>query len=78
MSTEKNASGLKVTIQRTSKTLKAQLFLSISLFWFALLSWFLPYGHSTEIGGMSWSAAMMLGGATWYVVTKVLIWWEHS
>lgn len=65
-------------IERTSKTLKAQLMLSASLFWFALLSWFLPYGHSSDMGGIAWSTVMMIGGATWYVVTKVLIWWKHA
>jgi hypothetical protein len=37
---------MEITTQRTSKPLTAQLLLSASLFWFALLSWLLPYGGS--------------------------------
>jgi hypothetical protein len=68
-----------VTTQRTSKPLKAQLFLSVSLFWFGLLSWFLPYGgvlDATE--GLSWSATVMIIGGVWYVVTKIQVWWNHE
>ena len=37
-----------VTTQRTSKTLKIQLLISAFLFWFGLLSWFLPYGGALD------------------------------
>jgi hypothetical protein len=67
-----------VTTQRTSKPLKAQLAISAFLFGFGLLSWFLPYGHSSEILGISWAAAMMVIGGTWYVITKIMIWWQHE
>ena len=70
--------GTTITTQRTSKPLKAQLFISVSLFWFGLLSWFLPYGHSSEVLGISWAAAMVFLGGAWYVGTKVMIWWEHA
>ena len=67
-----------VTTQSTSKPLKAQLFLSVSLFWFGLLSWFLPHGHSSDVLGISWAAALAILGGVWYVGTKVMIWWEHG
>ena len=67
-----------VTTQRTSKPLKAQLFLSSTLFWFALLSWFLPYGHSTDIAGLSWAAFAMIAGAVWYTAIKLAVWWHHG
>ena len=70
---------MTVTTERTSKPLKAQLFLSAGLFWFALLSWFLPYGGALDDSdGISWSAAAMMIGGVWYVITKVLIWWHHE
>jgi hypothetical protein len=70
---------MNVTIQRTSKPLKAQLFLSTFFFWFGLLSWFLPYGGALDASeGLSWSVTVMLIGGAWYVVTKVLIWWHHA
>ena len=67
-----------VTTQRTRKKLKARLFLSVSLFWFGLLSWFLPHGHSFEILGLSWAAAAPIAGGIWIVGVKVMIWWEHG
>jgi hypothetical protein len=68
-----------VTTQRISKTLKARLFLSASLFWFGLLSWFLPYGGALDDSeGLSWSASVMILGSVWYVITKILIWWQHG
>jgi hypothetical protein len=69
---------MPVSIERTSKPLKAQLFLSAFLFWFGLLSWFLPYGHSSEVLGITWAAAVMILGGVWYVITKVMIWWGHG
>ena len=69
---------LNVTTQRTSKPLKAQLLISGMLFWFGLLSWFLPYGHSMDIGGLSWAATLMIIGGAWYVITKMMIWWQHE
>jgi hypothetical protein len=77
-----NSSGARrskiINAQRTSKPLKAQLFLSVSLFWIGLLSWFLPHGHSSEVLGISWAAAATIAGGVWYVITKVMIWWEHA
>jgi len=68
-----------ITTQRTSKPLKAQLLLSVCLFWFGLLSWFLPYGGALDTSeGLSWSSAVMIVGGAWYVITKVMIWWEHG
>ena len=42
-----------ITTQRTSKRLKAQLFVSAFLFWLALFNWLTPYGDSTQIAGIS-------------------------
>jgi len=68
-----------ITTQRTSKPLKAQLFLSAWLFWFALVSWFLPYGGAYgESEGWSWSATAIMIGGVWYFITKILIWWNHK
>jgi hypothetical protein len=68
-----------MTTQRTNKALKAQLFLSGFLFWFGLLSWFLTYGGAHDsTDGLSWSAATMIVGGLWYVITKILIWWSHE
>ena len=70
---------MTITIQRTSKTLKAQLFLSTFLFWFGLLSWFLPYGGALDSSsGISWSAAAVIAGGIWFMITKILIWWNHK
>ena len=70
--------GTTITTQRTSKPLKAQLFLSVSLFWFGLLSWLLPHGHTSEVLGISWAAAMMILGGVYYFGVKVMIWWGHG
>ena len=67
-----------VITQRTSKPLKAQLLISAMLFWFGLLSWFLPHGQTPEIAGLPWSSAAAITGAVWYVITKMVIWWEHG
>ena len=68
-----------ITTQRTSKTLKAQLAISMFLMIFGGFSWFLPYGGSLDdTEGLSWSAAMVIIGGVWYVVTKVMIWWNHE
>ena len=68
-----------VTTQRTSKTLKIQLLISAFLFWFGLLSWFLPYGGALDnTKGLPWSATMMIIGGVWYVITKIGIWWQHE
>lgn len=66
-----------VTTQRTRKTLKAQLAISIFLMIYGGFSWFLPYGGALDGSeGMSWSATMVIVGGVWYVVTKMMVWWE--
>jgi hypothetical protein len=68
-----------ITTQRTSKVLKAQLALSMFLMIFGLFSWFLPYGGALDDSdGISWSAATVILGGVWYVVTKIGIWWQHE
>ena len=67
-----------VLTERTSKPLKAQLLISGFLFWFGLLSWFLPYGHTSEVPGLSWAATMMILGGVWYIVTRIGVWWQHE
>jgi hypothetical protein len=67
-----------ITTQRTSKPIKVSLFLSVSLFWFGLLSWFLPHGHTSEVLGISWAAAATIAGGVWYGGTKVCVWWQHG
>ena len=67
-----------VTTQQTSKRLKIQLLISAFLCCFGILNWFLPYGHSMELGGVSWAAGMGILGAIWYVIIKVMIWWQHD
>jgi hypothetical protein len=58
-----------ITIQRTSKTLKVQFFLSAALFWFgALLLLF---------SGKGYFSIMLLGGI-WHLIVKLLIWWQHQ
>jgi hypothetical protein len=48
------------------------------LFWFGLFSWFLPHGHTSEVLGIFWAAAATIAGMVWYVITKVMIWWDHG
>jgi len=68
-----------VTTQLTSKTLKAQLAISMFLFWFGGISWFFSdSGALDNSDGISWSAAMMIIGGIWYVITKLMIWWQHE
>ena len=68
-----------ISTQRTSKPLKAQLFISLFLIMFGLLSWFLPYGGALdETEGLPWSVTAMIIGGVWYMITKVLIWWNHE
>ncbi len=68
-----------ITIQRTSKTLKAQLAISMFLVWFSGMSWFLPYGGALDdSNGLSWSATMVVIGGVWHVITKIAIWWQHE
>jgi hypothetical protein len=70
---------MATTTQRTSKPLKAQLLISSFLFWFSLLSFFLPYGGALDTTeGLPWSVTAMIIGAVWYMITKVLIWWHHE
>ena len=59
-----------VTTQRTSKSLKAQLLISTCLFWFGLLSCFLPYGGALDATeGLSWSETVIVIGGFWYVIS---------
>jgi hypothetical protein len=68
-----------VTTQRTSKTLKAQLAISMFLMIFGGFSWFVPYGGAFDgTEGLSWSATLMIVGGVWYVITKALVWWNHE
>lgn len=68
-----------VTTQRTSKTLKAQLFISMFLMIYGGFSWFLPYGGTLDGSeGLSWPAAVVIVGAVWYVITRIGIWWQHD
>ena len=68
-----------VTTQRTSKALKAQLAISMFLMIYGGFSWFMPYGGAIDgREGLSWSAAMVIAGAVWYVVTRIGIWWDHA
>lgn len=68
-----------VTTQRTSKTLKAQLAISMFLMIFGGFSWFMPYGGAFDGSeGLSWSATMVILGGVWYVVTRIGIWWGHD
>ena len=70
---------MTITTQRSSKPLKAQLVVAAFLFFFAGLSWFLPYGGPYDDGpGISWSATLMIISGTWYVSVKILIWWNHG
>jgi len=70
---------MTITTQRTSKVLKAQLFISLFLMIFGGFSWFLPYGDALDdTEGLSWSATLLILGAVWYVVTKIGIWWQHE
>jgi hypothetical protein len=79
MAPENSSMSKTITTQATSKPLKAQLLISTCLFWFALLRWFLPYGGAPDTTErLSWSATAMIIGGVWYVVTKVIIWWEHG
>ena len=68
----------KITTQCTSKPLWAQLFISVSLFWLGLFSWLLPHGHTSDVLGISWAAAVTILGGVWYVGVKVMIWWGHE
>jgi hypothetical protein len=78
MSNHSSSSPQAITTQRTSKPLKAQLLISTFLFWFGLLSYFLPHGHTSEVLGLPWSAVVMIIGGTWYMITKVMVWWQHG
>jgi len=58
---------------------RTQLFLSIFLFWFSLLSFFLPYGGvDASAEGLPWSVTAMIIGGVWYMITKVMIWWNQE
>lgn len=68
-----------VTTQRTSKTLKAQLAISMFLMIFGGFSLFLPYdGALDDTDGLSWPITMTIIGGIWYVITKLMIWWQHE
>lgn len=64
------------TTQRTSKALKAQLFISLSLAMYGLLTWLLPHDDVTD--GLSWPARWIAIGGIWFVITKIRIWWNHA
>ncbi len=58
-----------VTTQRTSKVLKVQLVISVFLFWYGPVLFF--------ISGQINFSTMVIGGV-WYVIIKLLIWWQHK
>lgn len=65
-----------VTTQRISKVLKAQLFIALFLLIYGMFSWFLPHGNVTD--NISWPTLLMAIGLTWYIITKIRIWWHHE
>lgn len=59
------------TTQLTSKTLKLQQAVSVTLIVVGLLM--MIGGH----GPQAWGAVLGVGAA-WYLVTRVRIWWHHD
>ena len=60
------------TIQATSKRFKAQVALSAITFWIGLIAWFTS-GPDLQ----PWVPVATIGGACWYVLTKIRVWWHH-
>ncbi|TXS90799.1 hypothetical protein FV139_17650 [Parahaliea maris] len=65
-----------ITTERTSKPLKLHLALSIFLACFAGLGVFTFQDRDGSIA--DWTVYLFLAAFTWYVITKVRIWWNHE
>jgi len=64
------------TTQRTSKSLKAQLSISLFLLCYGGLTWFVHESDASET--LSWPTKLMIIGGLWYILTKIRIWWHHE
>ena len=62
--------GAPVTTQLTGKSLKLSIIISSILFWAGALTLIVTQGQE---GGI-----LAAVGATWYVLTRFAIWWNHG
>jgi len=78
---ESAAAGASLTTtQVTSKKLKLHNLLSIIMFWSGMIgSYFTMKSHSTiaPIETNFWFYTLFIG-VTWYLYTKMKIWWHHK
>jgi len=69
-----NAGAHSITIQKTSKTLKVHLILSIMCILIGLFLFLIGNKNSMEIEGGILSTV----GFIWLFMTKIKIWWNHK
>jgi uncharacterized membrane protein YvbJ len=82
ISTDNEAVGSGVqhltTTQATSKKFKAQILFATLLFWCGLFEVLLALGVETRNSTTgTLSSLAMAVGVSWYIVTKLRIWWHH-
>jgi uncharacterized membrane protein YvbJ len=67
------------TIQQTSKKFKAHSLISITITIIGFLMVVRAVTAEEMTSGFgAFSGLLFLGGALWYVVTNIRIWWHHS
>lgn len=60
------------TIEKTGKKLKLQILLSTLLIVIAIIALVI------NTKAVVFSAIVFLGGFSWYLITRVKIWWNHE
>lgn len=67
------------TVQETSKRLKAHIVIAALLFWGGLIGVLVSSGDAGQPPAYAPLLSLVtMGGLTWYIVTKVRIWWHHK
>lgn len=77
---EIKAAGAKLsTTQLTSKKLKMHSLLSLLFFITGLFTFFIAGADGNPSAGTSLYAVLAtFGGFTWYLITRIRIWWHHG
>jgi len=72
-----NAVGPTHTIEKTSKTLKAQGCLSALVLFVGIV--LLVSGIVKSVSGMQvFGAVAIVVGLLWHIITKIRVWWHHD
>lgn len=73
------AGAVLTTTQETSKRLKVQIIFASLVFWPSLFWAIVQLGAAQEgQGSASTPLFLLLASFSWYMVTKLRIWWHHK